>query len=154
MNGLITFLSIVMIAFGVLQIILFFKIWGMTSDVAKMASDVAKIAGNLRDVVLNSHSSSTMHTPASSDAVSTEDSKPTYANKSKGITYAVYGSVVTFSDGIKGEIKQYSTQCSFITEDNFELLYQDLDCACIALYAYLTTHKELQAGLVLKDRNV
>lgn len=30
------FLSIVLIVFGVLQIILFFKIWGMTNDVAKI----------------------------------------------------------------------------------------------------------------------
>lgn len=30
------FLSIVLIVFGVLQIILFFKMWGMTNDVAKI----------------------------------------------------------------------------------------------------------------------
>ena len=33
MEGLMTFTGIVMIAFGILQIILFFKVWGMTNNV-------------------------------------------------------------------------------------------------------------------------
>ena len=33
MEGLIQFTGIVMIAFGILQIILFFKVWGMTNNV-------------------------------------------------------------------------------------------------------------------------
>ena len=36
MEGLIQFTGIVMIAFGILQIILFFKVWGMTNDVKKI----------------------------------------------------------------------------------------------------------------------
>lgn len=33
MEGMITFLGIVMLIFGILQIILFFKLWGMTDNV-------------------------------------------------------------------------------------------------------------------------
>ena len=36
MEGLIHFTGIVMIAFGILQIILFFKIWGMTNNVKRI----------------------------------------------------------------------------------------------------------------------
>lgn len=36
MEDLMTFTGIVMIAFGILQIILFFKIWGMTNDVSRI----------------------------------------------------------------------------------------------------------------------
>lgn len=36
MEGLIQFTGIVMIAFGILQIILFFKVWGMTNDVKRI----------------------------------------------------------------------------------------------------------------------
>ena len=35
---MIEFLSIVMLVFGILQIILFFKIWGMTNDVKKLTN--------------------------------------------------------------------------------------------------------------------
>lgn len=36
MEGLMTFTYIVMIAFAILQIILFFKIWGMTTDAKRI----------------------------------------------------------------------------------------------------------------------
>lgn len=36
MEGITLFVAIVIIAFGILQIILFFKIWGMTNDVKKI----------------------------------------------------------------------------------------------------------------------
>jgi len=36
MEGLMTFTGIVMIAFGILQIILFFKVWGMTNNVKRI----------------------------------------------------------------------------------------------------------------------
>ena len=38
MNGLMTFLSIIMIVFGILQIILFFKMWKMTNSVESIKS--------------------------------------------------------------------------------------------------------------------
>ena len=60
MEGLIQFTGIVMIVFGILQIILFFKIWGMTNNVKRIwkkidnkdfLSDacVSYIKGNLED---------------------------------------------------------------------------------------------------------
>lgn len=36
------FLSIVMLVFGILQIILFFKIWGMTNDISRIRSIIEK----------------------------------------------------------------------------------------------------------------
>lgn len=36
------FLSIVMLVFGILQIILFFKIWGMTNDISRIRSVIEK----------------------------------------------------------------------------------------------------------------
>lgn len=36
MEGLMTFTGLVMIAFGILQIILFFKLWGMTNNVKRI----------------------------------------------------------------------------------------------------------------------
>lgn len=36
MEGIMLFVSIIIIIFGILQIILFFKVWGMTNDVKKV----------------------------------------------------------------------------------------------------------------------
>lgn len=38
MEGILMFVSVVMIVFGILQIILFFKMWGMTNDVGNINS--------------------------------------------------------------------------------------------------------------------
>lgn len=43
MEGLIQFTGIVMIAFGILQIILFFKIWGMTNDMRELKNEFISI---------------------------------------------------------------------------------------------------------------
>lgn len=40
MEGILMFVSVVGIVFGVLQIILFFKMWGMTNDVNKIKNKV------------------------------------------------------------------------------------------------------------------
>jgi hypothetical protein len=39
MEGIMPFVSILFIVFGILQIILFFKLWGMTDDVRKLRND-------------------------------------------------------------------------------------------------------------------
>lgn len=36
MEGMMTFVSLVVIVFGILQIILFFKLWGMTNDIKEI----------------------------------------------------------------------------------------------------------------------
>lgn len=46
MKGLLQFTGIVMIVFGILQIILFFKIWGTTNDVSKIKG---KLEENIND---------------------------------------------------------------------------------------------------------
>ncbi|SDN81231.1 M penetrans paralogue family 26 [Prevotella communis] len=40
MPGWLTFIGIVMIVWGILEIILFFKIWGMTNDVRKLTKKI------------------------------------------------------------------------------------------------------------------
>lgn len=39
---MLEFLSIVMLIFGILQIILFFKIWGMTNDISRIRGVIEK----------------------------------------------------------------------------------------------------------------
>lgn len=39
---MVELLSIVMLVFGILQIILFFKIWGMTNDISRIRSIIEK----------------------------------------------------------------------------------------------------------------
>mgnify|MGYP001622882211 FL=1 len=41
MEGITLFVSIVIIVFGILQIILFFKLWGMTNDVKKIRKAIS-----------------------------------------------------------------------------------------------------------------
>lgn len=36
MESMVTFISILFIVFGILQIILFFKLWGMTNDISEI----------------------------------------------------------------------------------------------------------------------
>ena len=38
------FVSIVIIVFGILQIILFFKLWGMTNDVKKIRKSLPNVS--------------------------------------------------------------------------------------------------------------
>ena len=42
MEGMFTFVGIIIIVFGVLQIILFFKVWGMTNDIREMKDKYMK----------------------------------------------------------------------------------------------------------------
>lgn len=44
---MIDFLTIVLLIFGVLQIILFFKVWGMTNDVKRLANKFCTNDNNL-----------------------------------------------------------------------------------------------------------
>lgn len=45
MEDMISFVSVVIIIFGILQIILFFKIWGMTNNVQRINNKVGLISG-------------------------------------------------------------------------------------------------------------
>lgn len=57
MEGMLNFVSIIIIVFGILQIILFFKIWGMTNDVKYLKNrsahiDDAEITWEIRKSIL------------------------------------------------------------------------------------------------------
>ena len=47
MEGITLFVSIVVIVFGILQIILFFKLWGMTNDVKKIRKSLPNVSSDL-----------------------------------------------------------------------------------------------------------
>ena len=47
MEGITLLVSIILIVFGVLQIILFFKLWGMTNDVRKINVHITPKDDNL-----------------------------------------------------------------------------------------------------------
>ncbi|WP_042373645.1 hypothetical protein [Bacteroides neonati] len=46
MEGLLNFVSIIIIVFGVLQIILFFKLWGMTDDIRAIKNKYLNLSKN------------------------------------------------------------------------------------------------------------
>lgn len=53
MEGMFIFVGIIIIVFGILQIILFFKMWGMTNDVKKMKDEfVGSNSKELREMQL------------------------------------------------------------------------------------------------------
>lgn len=47
MEGITLFVSIAIIVFGILQIILFFKLWGMTNDVKKIRKSLPNVSSDL-----------------------------------------------------------------------------------------------------------
>ena len=47
MENITLFVSIVIIVFGILQIILFFKLWGMTNDVKKIRKSLPNVSSDL-----------------------------------------------------------------------------------------------------------
>lgn len=47
MEGMFTFVGIIIIVFGVLQIILFFKMWGMTNDVKQIKNGLPHAPNNI-----------------------------------------------------------------------------------------------------------
>ena len=47
MEGMFTFVGIIIIVFGILQIILFFKIWGMTNDVKQIKEALPHAPNNV-----------------------------------------------------------------------------------------------------------
>ena len=136
MEGITLLVSIILIVFGVLQIILFFKLWGMTNDVRSLKNHLISQLG------------AKPHTQAS-----TSPSEPVPGViKNNGISYTVTGKDVEYSDGTKGSLKTYPgyPECGVITDDGFELLYNDVYYASEALYQYITKKTESPNGLYEK----
>lgn len=50
MEGMLNFVGIIIIVFGILQIILFFKVWGMTNDVDKLTRYFCDKSNNERSI--------------------------------------------------------------------------------------------------------
>jgi hypothetical protein len=53
MEGTITLISVVLVIWGILEIILFFKIWGMTNDVEKLKNKLIEGQSKDKDVYGN-----------------------------------------------------------------------------------------------------
>ena len=142
MEGFTLFIAIIFVVFGVLQIILFFKVWGMTNNAERMERTM--------NILVKNSNITTKHMCREEYIKSCD-----YSLESKGITYVVEGDKVIFSDGVEGEVKQikqseYYSLCYFITDDNYKLIYDNEDCMCEALHEYLTTKNILENGLSQK----
>lgn len=57
MEGLISFAGIIMIVFGILQIVLFFKLWGMTDDIKAIKNKYLEFSSNSSDLEPSSNNS-------------------------------------------------------------------------------------------------
>lgn len=139
METITIILGIVMLVFGILQIILFFKVWGMTDDVSSMKRDLKLLAEIAKFNQKNS--APTQVAPAE---IEMRDCDFNIDNKG----------YVKFADGISGRVKLYPgySTCAVITKEGYELLYNTRDAAVRALHAYLETGAELKSDLCEKRK--
>ena len=139
MEGFALLLSIVSLVLTVLNIILFFKIWGMTNDMRQVKKTMDSLTDNVK--LLSKHF-------CEEEYVRLHDG----ILKAKGITYVQDGNTITFSDGVVGAIYpgDVSNLVSFHTENKDRLFYENMDLAINALYEYLTTKEECKRGFVEK----
>lgn len=76
------------------------------------------------------------------------------AFKIKGaeITSTVESESVLFSDGVTGQVKIYPNfvECGILTDDGFEILYNNIHLACWALYIYKLDKTESSNGFYKK----
>lgn len=126
-----TILSFVVLVFGILQIILFFKVWEMTNNVEKITQILT--SANKTTDTKNDNTRSMDH-----------DKTSCQQNDEK----------ITFSDGLCGRIKPYPgyPESGVITKDGYELLYNNREAAINALHEYLKNGSELQTELYEKRR--
>ena len=127
MDTAITF--IIAIIFGILQLILFFKIWGMTSNTKKSTLYIEMLAKHLcRDEYNKAHGSTL---------------------KVKGLTASKDDNTITFSDGVVGVLgKTEDGQYYITTDENHKYVYENIDFACSALHEYITNKQKLTSGLI------
>ena len=136
MGNFTEILGIVMLIFGVLQIILFFKIWGMTNDLKSVArtNDLAELIRNSN--LLAKHFCKDEYIKACG-----------YSLESKGISYTNQGNKITFSDGKQGTLLDDKYMYPIRIDNNDELHYNTEEQACAALHEYLTSKNIVQDGL-------
>ena len=168
MEDFLQFIGILFVVFGVLQIILFFKIWVMTNNIKDVVVTMNKLTRNSNisietieaiknnmDIMLKNSNISTRHL-CKEEYLRSHN----YSLESKGITYIESRSKdrtqIIFSDKVQGEIKFGTnsktnlTQYSIFTGDNYELIYEDRGCAINALHEYITAKRILDIGLMHK----
>lgn len=75
MEGMLTFVGIIIIVFGILQIILFFKVWGMTNDIKKIKN---KYVGDSFPETANSQKINNPPTFLMGDVVIHQETKEQY----------------------------------------------------------------------------
>lgn len=55
MTGIYAIIGIVMLVFGILQIVLFFKLWGMTNDVGQIKGLLSNLSTQKATAAMSSH---------------------------------------------------------------------------------------------------
>ena len=140
MEDFLQFIGILFVVFGILQIILFFKVWGMTNDMKRTADNVESLIRNSN--ITTKHLCKDEYIRSCG-----------YTLESKGITYTLDEYKIKFSDGVQGEIKYLDGRVAIITDDSYALIYYNLDYATCALHEYLTSRKQLGRGLFDKIKH-
>lgn len=131
---------LVFIAVGILQIVMIIKFFQIASDVREIKNMQVNAC---KQVVSSSLSFG-----------KTDISFDEKLECARDFTYSRNGENINFSDGFSGKIKIYTgyPECSIITDENYELLYNNMDYAIAALHDYLKDHIERQEGLYKKRK--
>lgn len=147
MEELSIFLVFVGIIATVIQIIVLVKFFQMASDIRAIRGIQERRCDSACDGHPVSVANGRPRTSAS-PAKASEVKSGSVGDSS----YTLSGDQVKFADGLKGKIIKHQgyKECSVITDDNFELLYNDFDYAVAALHAYLLDKSILQEGLYEK----
>ena len=137
---------VILIVFAILQLILFFKIWGATNDIRALKIKFLEEKVSVQPYI-NEEKRTNANLRKNRDKRSGQ-----FSINNNIISYTECDGVVNFSDGKTGIVVKYPgyPECSIITDNNFELLYQDLNAAIYALYTYLISNKEATESLIEK----
>lgn len=128
---------VILIVFAILQVILFFKLWGACNNIAEINHKLQK----------------TEKCDSVVDAIKTDGHAIRSGAALIGgemIPYTIYDKgYVVFKDNEKARVKDCSgTRMALLTYDGRELVYQNEDSAMRAAYIYATEGKVSSANLV------
>lgn len=106
MEGMFSIVGITIIVFGILQIILFFKIWGMTDDIRAIKN---KYINNVEDSAIPT-SSNRLQYEVGDLVVSVKDDKQMRIKEIKGEKYSCFSNNgITFEgDFLESEIRLFN----------------------------------------------
>lgn len=131
--------SIITVLVAVLNIILFFKLWGACNNISEMNRKMDGLLQHAKGVPVT----------VAGKVVKTGSE----LIGGEMMTYDVYDDgTVVFKDGIKAKMRNTPPfSSSVLTDDGYELVYQNYASAIRAAYVYGSEKKEAQANFVKKQ---